>query len=628
MDRPWTWARIVGGVRKHAPAAIFDAAIVVLSFSLALLLRFDGRVPESEVADFLTAAPFLILFYLLANLLAGMYWRVWRYAGLADILILGQAVLVSTLFAVVADFVLTPLGRPLPLSVVLMGGGIAFVGMSFAKFWPRLRALASLEMARRITPKILIVGAGQAGRWLARELMDNYVLSLRPVGFVDDDPHTQGTVIQGLPVMGGRHAIPKIVDRLGVDIIAIAIPSAPRNAIQELVAICEQTPARIQIVPGIREVMAWGGTAATLRDLTVEDLLGRDEVEIDLAQCAAYIAGKRVMITGAAGSIGSELARQVLALKPSQLTVLDMNESGIYDLSLQLGRDGTDTTIAPCITDVADKLGLQRAFATHRPEVVFHAAAYKHVPLMEDHVAQAIQANLLGTLYVCQESFRHGVQRLVYISTDKAVAPVSVMGATKRLGELLVQAAASESGKPFCAVRFGNVLGSRGSVIPTFLWQIEQGGPVTVTDEEATRYFMSIQEAVSLVIQAGAFAQPGELFVLDMGQEVRIDDLARRIIRFKGLRPDIDVSVVYTGLRPGERLHEDITSEPNSLEPTPHSKIFCARDADALHQRETVADAISRLAQLATELPNEALKAKLFATVERLGSASLPDQKH
>ena len=571
------------------PVLALDGAVVVASYAAGLALRFDGDIPGASIAFFLRVAPFIVLAYLLSNHAFRIYRTQWKYAGIVDALNLAMAIGVASIFLLAINAFLNP--RHIPLTVNVIAPALMLLAMGAVKFWPRLWASRNPFGGYDAGVKnVLIVGAGHTGQLLAREFLQNPRWQYRPIGFIDDDRRLLGVRIHRVPVLGDRRDIPAVCAERGVDLVVLAIPSAPGAVVRDIVGIVQTTGVAVRTVPGLRDLVHEQSPAAQLREVTVDDLLGRAQVQIDAQMCAATLRGKSVLITGAAGFIASELARQALAFGPSQLHLVDINETGLYDLQrdLELEKPARDARVRIWLCDVSDRAQVDPVFAAARPDVVFHAAAYKHIPVMEEHPAAALRANVAGTLNVCLAARATGVDKFVFVSTDKAVSPDNVYGASKRIGELLASALGDAGSTTFTAVRFGNVMGSRGSVVPLFLRQIERGGPVLLTHRDATRYFMSVEEAASLVIQAASFAGQGQIFILDMGEKVRIAELAEKMIRLKGLEPGRDIQVVYTGLRPGESLHEELVAGNETLLPTHHSKISLVQGRPSVDGAELV----------------------------------------
>jgi FlaA1/EpsC-like NDP-sugar epimerase len=606
-------------VRRHGPLLALDGLLTAAAFFAALLFRFDGDIPFRYLTRFLLWAPFLALIFCGANVLFGMYRRIWRFAGLHDLIRLCYSVAAAGVIALLLSLVLTPIDRRLPLSVVIVGTGAVFLCFVAVRLFPRIRESHRAGQAWRDAPGVLIVGAGRVGQGLARDLLVNRNWNYRPVCFVDDDPGSVGLRVHGIPIRGTRADIPRLVEGENIDVIAIAMPSASGETIRDLIGICRQTDARILTVPGVPELLQPGGEGRQLlREMTVMDLLGREAVEIDLDACAGYVADRTVLVTGAAGSIGSELARQILRLRPSRLLLLDNNETGLYDLDLDLSPERGDTELISIVANVAVSEKIAGVFEQFQPRVVFHAAAYKHVPLMEEHPDQAFTVNVLGTRNVCTMAARVGTERLVLISTDKAVNPNNVMGLSKRLAELIVMSFAAQ-GHRFCAVRFGNVLGSRGSVVPTFLRQIERGGPLQVTHPDVKRFFMTVSEAVSLVIQSGAFADSGSVYLLEMGAEMRIADLAENMVRLKGLRVGKDIDIVFTGLRAGEKMREELSSTLEAVDPTDHRHVRRVL-TPRLPSRTVLELELEQLLQEQPHLDAPELVTRMYAIAERFSA--------
>lgn len=608
----WLWPRI----RRYALLLALDAVVILSSFYVAFLLRFDGRIPRYYMDNLTVGSLLIVAIFLALNVYFGVHRTIWKYGGLQDALALGQATLFSTLLLGVADVFLFPVQHPIPVSAIPTGGLIVFLALGILRLMPRWKARLVSQSPSAGASRVLIIGCGNAGQLLARELLQNRPWPYRLIGFVDDDPSKLGMKLHRMPILGTRKDIPAIVAEQGIDLIAIAIPSAPSSVIRELVSICQETPAKIRIVPGVPELMSSNDYSTLLREVTLDDLLGREPAEIDFSLCSEYVKDKVILVTGAAGSIGSELCRQLSALGPALLLAVDNNESALFDLNLELLSLCKETAVKACIGDVRHEDKLEELFSKYTPQAVFHAAAYKHVPLMEEHPDEAVQTNVVGTLNLCAAADRHGAERFVFISTDKAVNPSSVMGASKRLGEMLVSSFGNESKTIFCAVRFGNVIGSRGSVVPTFLRQIESGGPVTVTHPEVSRFFMTIPEAASLVVQAAAFAKPGAIFMLDMGEEIKIAELAEKMIRLKGLRVGRDVEIDYTGLRPGEKLHEELVGPGESLLRTAHAKLFLV-DSGCVVEKQAILSAVEVLNDTAQKRAYDEIPSLLSEIVEQ-----------
>jgi FlaA1/EpsC-like NDP-sugar epimerase len=571
---------LAGIFRGFGTWMIFDIPVVLGAYGLALLARSitaDVNLTTGLIFTFLVTAAFMS-----ANKLFGVYRRYWSYAAAHDALALVSASTVATLLIGLINFFLEP--RPLPSSVVLVGGVFALLGQLAIRY--RRRMFSSFRWALRNSlfrlisdgAPTLIVGAGESGQALAYKLqMGPQSQQYRVVGFVDDDANKQQYTIHGLPVLGNCLQIPLLAERHGVELIIIAIHNAEPPRLRELVDLCMQTHAQIRFAPDSLSTLNGKAKVAPLRDVTIQDLLGRPPHAIDSGQVADLIQGRRVLVTGACGSIGSELVRQIRQIGPARLILLDNNESAMHDLVMSFDESPATNSgsamLHPVIGDVTLPSQLDSLFAQEQPELVFHAAAYKHVLWMEAFPLQAIRVNVLGTANLLEAARRHGAERFILISSDKAVDPSSIMGATKRLCELLVlqggRAADGAHPRLCCsAVRFGNVIGSRGSVVPTFERQIDHGGPVTLTDKRMRRFFMSIGEAVSLVLMAATLTEGQDLFMLEMGEEVPILELAQRMIRLRGLRPDVDISIVEVGTRPGEKLSETLLGAGEVGQPT------------------------------------------------------------
>ncbi|MBC7185750.1 MAG: polysaccharide biosynthesis protein [Calditrichaeota bacterium] len=569
---------------------LLDLLVFCVCPVLAVALRTDSPASvAAHVHSLAIYALFAIAIRLAVFIPVGLYSRYWRYASVAEIAQVTLAVSLSTLLlwsALLA--VLTPLGviqQGFPRSIPLIDGLLVLPAVGGIRFLARLRHYYQQRRAnnRPEAQRVAIVGAGEAGGMIVKEIAANPQLGLHPVAFIDDDSRKHNLVIHGVRVVGGREVLAELRDRYGVQQAIIAMPTAPGKTIRELVQLCRQAGLAVRVVPGVFELLAGKVMVSQLRPVDITDLLRREPVCTDMKSVAALLRGKVVMVTGAGGSIGLELCRQILQCAPAELVALGHGENSVFEACNELRTllretRGAAVSLRPVIADIRDRQRMRAVLATYRPVVIFHAAAHKHVPLMEENVQDAVSNNVLGTRNLLELASELGVERFVLISTDKAVNPTSVMGATKRVAEFLVQDAALRTGRPFVAVRFGNVLGSRGSVVPLFKQQIAAGGPVTVTHPEAERYFMTIPEAVQLVLQAAALGSGGEIFVLDMGQPVRVLDLARDLIRLTGLKEGEDIEIVFTGLRPGEKLRERLFLDSEEYARTAHQQIFQVRN--------------------------------------------------
>jgi len=549
-----------------------DMIIVVLIPIMALYIRFEGIMDSRYLTILLHYIPMIVLIRLSTFYLFGLYNRLWRYASINELLAICNAVSVSSV-VIFAYMAITE--SIVPRSVQLLSWFLTIGAIGASRLVLRIIRHMRLRNDKQCS-KVLIIGAGEAGARIARELQQGYYKTKKLIGFIDDDLYKNKQRLFGVQVLGCRQDIKKIVSAQCIDEIIIAMPSAGGVIIRGIIAECKQTKCTLKIVPSIFELIDGKDTVQQLRDVHVEDLLGRDAIKLDVEEITGYLKGKRVLVTGAGGSIGSELCRQIAKMSPSSLTLLGKGENSIYEINSELGRTYKSLNMEPIIADVRDKERLDTIFAAVRPQVVFHAAAHKHVPLMESQPMEAVRNNIFGTKTVAEAAHRYGVEAFVMISTDKAVNPTSVMGATKRVSELVIQSISKQSDTKFTVVRFGNVLGSRGSVIPLFKKQIARGGPITITHPDMVRYFMTIPEAAQLVMEAGAIAKGGEIFVLDMGEPVKILDMAKDLIELSGLVPDQDIEIQFSGLRPGEKLYEELLTTEEGTTSTKHKKIFVA----------------------------------------------------
>jgi FlaA1/EpsC-like NDP-sugar epimerase len=613
--------------RRKVVQVLIDITLCAGADAVAFLLKYDPgdarSVAHLNIA--LAFAPVLILLRLLALSRFNLYRIHWRYMSIRDL----WAVAGATTASSVAFYIfLFALGKGGPgayswgmqiidwiVNIFLVTG----VRIGYRQISDRILLgvpggpEAAIAAARReeqkedgATPQMqrprqraLIVGAGDAGETVARDLLRRPQEGIMPIGFVDDDPLKRKIRIHGLPVLGTTHDIYALAGEHGFEIILIAMPDAPGRALRDIITRCEKTQARLCIMPSVPEMLDGAVGLGPMRDIHIEDLLRREPVRTDMEAIATYISGQRVLITGAGGSIGAELCRQICALNPARLLIVGRGENSVFEIEQELIRESGFAPTA-LIGDVQDRNRMEEIFLHERPTVVFHAAAHKHVPLMESNPQEAVKNNIEGTRNVAEIAAACGVKKFIYVSTDKAVNPSSVMGATKRIGEMIIQSMAATTQTEFAAVRFGNVLGSRGSVIPTMRKQIARGGPVTVTDPAMTRYFMTIPEAVQLILQAGVIGGRGEIFLLDMGEPVRILDLARDLIRLSGLRPDIDIKIEFTGIRPGEKIFEELLYSQEEKNRTIHEKIFVSSLNNGIDAGPVMRE-VERLIRLARE---------------------------
>lgn len=549
-----------------------DIASTIFAYWLSFALRFNFSIPDIHLKMFFTTLPVIVIIRILCFYFFGLYSGVWRYASMNDLLRIFKATLLSSfLFFIYIGLLyhLIDFSRSVFIIdwfiIICLIGGSRFLYRLFRESYP-------IKMDRE-KKKVIILGAGRAGEMLLREMKQNTRMSYKPVGFLDDDRTKKGMRIHGVPVLGKVNDLANIVDMKQIEEAIIAMPSLTGKEMRNIIELCNIAGIGCKTVPAISDILNGTVHVNQIREIKIEDLLGREHVELNREQIKDYLTGKRVMVTGAAGSIGSELCRQIIKMEPELLILYERVENEIYRIDMEFSQIFGEKPYEMVLGDILDTERLKWTMETYRPQVVFHAAAYKHVPIMESHPSLAIKNNVEGTYNVVKESVRSGVDKFVLISTDKAVRPANVMGATKRVAELICQGMNSENKTRFIAVRFGNVLNSAGSVIPLFKDQILKGGPVTVTHPDMTRYFMSIPEAAQLVMQAGAMGKGGEIFVLDMGEPVKITDLAHDMIRLMGLKIGDDIDITYTGLRPGEKLHEELVSSEEESIKTMHGKI-------------------------------------------------------
>ena len=588
---------------------VYDALSLAFSYFIALWLRFDLRYTTIDY-PYLEAwkhfLPLYILFSLAVFWYLKLYKSIWRFASYSELLRVSVATIISALFHTVG---ITLLYIRMPISYYFIGALLQYVAVLGIRFSYRFILLIRKIRVKQVNSRIMVIGAGSAGQMLIRDIQRAGEVDGEVVCIIDDNQNKWGRTIDNIPVVGGRENILEMVEKYSIDKIFLAIPSATAQQRRDILNICNETSCELKNLPGMYQLVLGQVTASAMRNVSVEDLLGRDPIRVDLQEVFQFINGKTVLVTGGGGSIGSELCRQIAAHSPKELIIFDIYENNAYSIQLELKEKYPDLKLIVLIGSVRDSRRIYQVFETYHPEIVYHAAAHKHVPLMEESPCESIKNNALGTYKTAYAALTHGCKRFVLISTDKAVNPANIMGASKRICEMIIQAFdkkikagkaeeipqlythkgmenADKTGNgtvfrdihtEFVAVRFGNVLGSNGSVIPIFKRQIEKGGPVTVTHPDIIRYFMTIPEAVSLVLEAGTFAKGGEIFVLDMGSPVKIDTLARNLILLSGFKPDVDIRIEYSGLRPGEKLYEEKLMAEEGLEDTENSRIHIGK---------------------------------------------------
>jgi FlaA1/EpsC-like NDP-sugar epimerase len=578
-----------------------DALIITLSGPMAIYVRYNLFF-EPQAIEFIEHIfqylPLNLVVTLVVFALFRLYQGIWRYASASDLVNIIGACGVSTVLQYIGLNICklyVPRSYPFMYFVILTCGVTVFRFMYRILGYFQQKRTAMIHGDKKNT---MIVGAGEAGNTLLKELQNSRFSEQKVCCLVDDDPGKLGKYLRGVQVMGSRQDICRLAEEFDVDEIMIAIPSAPHSTVQEILDICSQTSCKLKVLPGIYQLVNGEVSVSKLRNVEIEDLLGRDPVDTKVDSIMGYVSGKTILVTGGGGSIGSELCRQIARHEPKRLVIVDIYENNAYDIQQELKRDYPELDLVVLIGSVRNTHRINSVFESYRPDIVYHAAAHKHVPLMEDSPNEAIKNNVMGTYKTAQAADKYGTSRFVLISTDKAVNPTNIMGASKRLCEMVIQMMNHRSKTEFVAVRFGNVLGSNGSVIPLFKKQIEEGGPVTVTHPDIIRYFMTIPEAVSLVLQAGAQAKGGEIFVLDMGKPVKILDLALNLIRLSGYKPYEDIDIQFTGLRPGEKLYEELLMSEEGLQSTENELIHIGKpiefDEEEFLQQLEELDELSR----------------------------------
>lgn len=567
-------------IRNTSLLVLMDIVCLFVVSELALLLRFEmvyTRIPDNYLEWMYEYLPAQIVCSLIIYYFFGLYQSLWRYAGINEMINIVGACFTATMLQWI---VMWSIGWRMPISyhVSVLVFSMGFV--AFGRFATRIL----VEMKHRYflpnvgsSVNVMIIGAGDAGRVLLKEFHESEYIEGRVVCFIDDDPEKIGKSLNGIPIVGGRDVIISTAKEYDISEIIVSIPTMTAKERSIILNICQETKCKVRMLPGVYQLINGEVSISKLRQVEVEDLLGRDQIKVDLDSIMGYVSGKRVMVTGGGGSIGSELCRQIASKSPEMLIIVDIYENNAYDIQQELVHDYPDLELVVLIASVRNTNRINSIFQKYKPHIVYHAAAHKHVPLMETSPNEAIKNNVFGTLKTARAAGENGVEKFVMISTDKAVNPTNIMGASKRICEMIVQTLNREYNTEFVAVRFGNVLGSNGSVIPLFKKQIQHGGPVTVTHPDIIRYFMTISEAVSLVLQAGAYAKGGEIFVLDMGEPVKILDLAYNLIRLSGYTPNEEIKIEFTGLRPGEKLYEELLMDEEGLTKTENEMIFIGK---------------------------------------------------
>ena len=583
---------------RQAAIILADVAAFAASYALAFLLRFDFRVPHAEWTRFLATVWLVAGAQTVVLLFFGAYRGLWRYASISDLATLLKSLAVSVV--VIVAGVLSLEHGNFPRSVLIIQPALALIIVGSIRFAIRATREWRYHGATDELPRLLIFGAGDLGESIARDLLRRRPRAYHVVGFVDDDRSKWHHRIHGLPILGGRKDLPRLIERHQVDEIVVSLEHSRGQLLKELMDICHAAGAgkvQFKTVPTIEETLrADSSRNRGIRKVELSDLLPRKSVHTDMAAVKGILEGRCVLVTGAGGTIGAELCRQILRSKPAKLILLEKHNTALFYIDRELSAMRSDTLCLPIAGDIGDATLMENLFQTHRPDLVFHAAAHKHVPLMESNPQEAVKNNTLGTHLLAETAARHGVDRFLYISTDKAVRPTSVMGTSKRLGEMVIRALSGASATKFMSVRFGNVLGSSGSAINIFKEQIANGGPLTITHPDVTRYFMTTMEAVQLVLQATAMGSGGEIFVLNMGEPVKVVDVARNLILLSGLEPEKDIRIVYTGLRPGEKMFEELFRDNDLRMDTGHPDIFAAKSEEA--DLAMVRDQIERLKEL------------------------------
>lgn len=588
-------------MRRAFVLLFFDVISIMASYMAALLLRFDlifSNIPRGYLTGYIWSMPYWVIISIVVFYGMRLYHSIWMFAGIDEAKRIVQSYMILLVFYGVGIFAMD---LRMPRSYFLVGYVFSImctVGLRFGYRLLRSYLRSTRSSVEAATDRVMIIGAGQAGKTLILEMQNSRHMKTKVCCVIDDNPNKKGRLLEGVPIVGNRYDIEEMVQEYGITRIVYAIPAASADDRKAILNICKQTGCKMQTVPGIYQLLNEEVSVSRLRDVEITDLLGRAQVKVNNSEILQTLSDKVILVTGGGGSIGSELCRQIAASSPKMLIIFDIYENNAYPIQQELKRLYPDMKLITLIGSVRNTRRIDTVIETYRPDIIFHAAAHKHVPLMEDSPNEAIKNNVEGTYKTALAAAKHGVKKFVLISTDKAVNPTNIMGASKRLCEMIIQMMDRHSDTDFVAVRFGNVLGSNGSVIPLFKKQIAEGGPVTVTDKRMIRYFMTIPEAVSLILQASYYAHGGEIFVLDMGEPVKIDDMARNLIRLSGYVPDEDIKIVYTGLRPGEKLYEELLMDEEGITETENELIFIGKpiqmDDDDFMKKLKLLDEASR----------------------------------
>ena len=600
-------------LRPYIRTGVFlhDVLMIPAAWYLAYWLRFNlGTIPENSLQVATLMLPVVIVCQSFSYVVFGLYRGIWRFASLYDFIRIGKSVYVGALIATLVIFAVTGMEH-VPRSVIPLYMLLLFIllGGNRALY----RSLKDQRMRAGGGKRVLVIGAGESAQMLARDMLQHARGEYLPVGMIDDNPDKLNREIHGIKVFGGFEDIPDVVGKQSVDLIIIAIPSLSTARMQRLVSICESTGTEFKTLPRLEDLISGQVSVSSIQEVSIEDLLGREKIELDRDMMQAGLSGKAIMVTGAGGSIGTELCRQVAGFAPATLVIFERSEFNLYCIQQELENNYPELNLVAVLGDVCDRQVVEGILGQYRPELLFHAAAYKHVPLLQAHPAQAVKNNITGTRIAAEAASKFHCDKFVFISTDKAVNPTSILGATKRAGEIYCEGMNAVSATRFITVRFGNVLGSDGSVVPLFREQIRAGGPLTVTHPDMTRYFMTIREACQLILQASVVEQEGGIYVLDMGAPVSIDYLAEQMIRLSGKVPGEDIEVEYVGLRPGEKLYEELFYDDEEKETTRNSKVFRAKHAAA--DWRLVKQVVDRLEQARTNMDDHEIKRSLAELV-------------